>query len=149
MTIHLVSSKSDDLQGTIHECYSKDPSIQAFSRNSEHGLEGRVKLEVEAANDVHESFKFYRIYDNETLVGYFGTEEQPVNCLTTFFIMPEYRDRKDQVWNFIVSHLNGTFYAGLFKVNARAIKFFEKMGGKQVGETIAEGKPSVVFQFER
>ena len=63
--------------------------------------------------------------------------------------MPEYRDRKDEVWKFIASHMPDRFFAGLFKVNKRAIKFYENNGGKIIGEVSAEGKPSVVFWFER
>lgn len=149
MTIHLTSSKTDDLKGTILECYANDSGIQEFSRNAEHGLEGRTKLEVECLEHADSSFKFYKILNGEELVGYFGTEESPVNCLTTFFIMPKYRDNKDQVWDFITSHLPEEFFAGLFKVNSRAIRFFENKGGKIIGETIAEDKPSIVFHFKR
>lgn len=135
--------------GTILECYTNDLSIQEFSRNSEHGIEDRTKLEVECLKNTDSSFQFYRILNGDDLVGYFGIEDEPVKTLTTFFIMPKYRDNKDQVWDFIVSHLPEQFFAGLFKVNSRAIKFFEKKGGIQIGETLFENKPSVVFYFKR
>lgn len=145
----LIKRRKLDFEETIKLAYELDPSIEEFSRNKEAGLAGRIAKEVECLKKAGSSFKFYEIFDNGNLVGYFGTERSPVQCLTTFFIVPEYRTHKKKVWKFIRSHFPRTFYAGLFKVNTRAARFFELNGGKQIAEITWEDKPSIVFQFER
>jgi hypothetical protein len=141
--------ETKQLEKTIAFCYAADPELQKFSRNSECDLDERVKREVECLKKANETFKFFEIYDGKSLVGYFGAETIPVPWLSTFFIMPEYRDRKDNVWEFISAHFPNVFYSGLFKVNTRAIKFFEKHGGKKLTDSTTEDKPSVVFIFTR
>jgi hypothetical protein len=116
--------ETKQLEKTIAFCYAADPELQKFSRNSECDLDERVKREVECLKKANETFKFFEIYDGKSLVGYFGAETIPVPWLSTF-------------------------YSGLFKVNTRAIKFFEKHGGKKLTDSTTEDKPSVVFIFTR
>lgn len=145
----LIKRRNHNFGETVRKCYEADLSIEEFSRNKDEGLEGRIQKEVECLKNTDPSFKFYDIFHEDKLVGYFGIERNPVQCLTTFFIMPEYRDHKKKVWKFIKSHFSKTFFAGLFKVNTRAIHFFEMNGGQPVSEVIWEDKPSVIFKFER
>lgn len=145
----LIKRRKHNFEETIKKCYYLDPSIEEFSRNKDCTLDGRIQKEVEALNKTDSSFKFYEIFDGECLVGYFGIERSPVQCLTTFFIVPEYRQHKKKIWKFVKSHLPRTFFAGLFKVNTRAINFYKKQGGKQIAEIMWENKPSVIFKFER
>lgn len=144
-----IKRRKINFEETIRTCYESDPSIETFSRNKDLGLEGRIEKEIESLKKTHSSFKFYEIFDEDKLVGYFGIERKPAQFLTTFFIMPEYRKHKKKVWKFIKNHLPKTFFAGLFKVNTRAINFFEKNGGKPIAEIVWENKPSVIFKFER
>lgn len=138
---------STDIKGIITFCYNADPKIVSSGRTSGESLQDKIDLEVDCLLNTDESFKFYKIMNKETMVGYFGTETTPINCLTTFFIMPEYRKDKKDIWSFILSSLNKPFYAGLFKANNRAIKFFENIGATMIQEVIAENEPVFIFEF--
>ncbi len=131
----------------ITECWKKDPKIQQYSRNYQCNLQDRVTLEVEALN-TNDSLIFYCIYDKKNnFIGYFGIENKPFDCLTTMFILPEYRKNKDLIWDYIISHLPKHFYAGLFKINTRAINFYKNKGAKEVMNLTIENKDSILLEF--
>ncbi len=146
----LKKKRQHDFGKIIEFCYNSDSSLANFSRNNDVDLTGRIKKEIECLKNTDNSFKFYEITnENNEFVGYFGTERNPVQCLTTFFIMPEFRKDKKHIWKFIRKHFPKTFFAGLFKINTRAINFYKQNGGKEIGEIMWENKPSIVFKFER
>lgn len=145
--MNLRKEQSSDLFDTVHYCYSMDQSLREFSRNSECDLDERIKREVDCLK--FGDMTFYKVYDDKKFVGYFGYETQPILTLTTFFIMPEFRARKDEIFNYMVQDLDKTFYAGLFDVNIRAKRFFEKQGGKPIISAWVEDKPSTIYEFKR
>ena len=145
----LVKKEQKNWFNTIKKCWEADPAIVQFSRNFEHDLDTRVLLEVEALLAAGHSFKLYDVLDDELFLGYFGIETDPTPWLTTIFVMPEHRIRKDEIWNFILTHLPEHFFSGLFKINHRAIRYFEKKGGVIIGESMAENKPIFIFEFRK
>lgn len=139
-----------NFEETIRICYTEDTSLFQFSRNSECDLNGRINKEIAALKKADASFKFYNIYnDNDKLTGYFAIETRPTLFLTTFFIMPEFRKNKQEVWDYIISHFKSDFCAGLFNVNTRAIRFFEKNGAVKILDVTVEDKPGSLFLFKR
>lgn len=141
--------ETKDYSDTIKSCWTIDPEIQKFSRNHNCDLDERVKREVAVTDLTSDTFKFYKLYSDDNFVGYFGKENEPMPFLTTIFIMPEYRDRKQEIWDYIITHFPDTFYSGLFAINTRAISFFKKMGGIVIKDVIVEDKSAVVFEFRR
>jgi hypothetical protein len=142
--------QQSDINSTILFCYSNEPEMRLFSRNAEKPLEERVLREANWVKSASESLKFYDLYIDNDFAGYFGTENHPIQCLTTFFIMPKYRQFKNEIWDYMTSDFTGNYVAGVFKVNTRAAKFFEKQGGKFLNEFISEeNHPSVVYLFTR
>ena len=144
MKLNKVEQKN--YSNAIRMCWDKDPKIQTYSRNSAFDLDERVRLEVKCLEN-NSDLKFYEVYNNNDMVGYFGKEEQPFPCLTTFFIMPKYREVKNEIWNYMISHLPEKFFIGLFKVNKRAINFCINQGAKQIAELQMEDKPAVLLQI--
>ena len=142
--MNLSKLDSSDIKSTIEFCWSNDPDIQKFSRNFELDLKGRLEKELDWINK-SSTIKFYKIMDNNNFVGYYGNEGK---VLTTFFIMPEYRKQKDEVWKYISSQFDKEFFSGLYKMNTRAINFFLNQGGIKVADSEAENKPVVIFKFE-
>lgn len=145
-----IKAEQKNLADTIKKCWEKDPAIQQFSRNWDCDLEERISREVECLKKAGDTFKFYEIFTEDGIfVGYYGQESYPLPWLTTIFVMPEFRKQAPQIWEFIASQFPEKFYSGLFKINVRAIKFYEKMGGRIVGKRSVEDKPAVTFIFDR
>lgn len=142
----LKKQEANDLYDTVSYCYKLDPSLQEFSRNSECDLKERVNREVEGLQG---PMKLYKVYNEEKFVGYFGTEDEPFPFLCTFFILPEHRDHKDEIFNYMIQDMPQTFYAALFDVNVRAKKFYEKHGGNPIIAAWIEDKPSIIYEFKR
>ncbi len=136
----LIKRRKYNFEQTIRKCYESDITMDKYSRNLEDIIKDLQALE---------SFSFYEVYENNNLVGYFGKETVSFVCLTTFFILPEYRKHKKKIWKFIKNNLPRTFFSGLFEMNTRAIEFFKKNGGQVIAEGMWENKPSIIFKFER
>jgi hypothetical protein len=88
------------------------------------------------------------MYDNK-LVGYYGTEMYPIQCLTTFFIVPEFRKFKTIIWKYITRDFTADFISSLFKINTRAIAYLQNNGGVIINEVTGENKPVVILKFKR
>lgn len=123
----------------LRYCYSNDKDlIEKFHVVAGTGLINCINKTIEDFKDMHESFKFYTIKKDESLFGYFGTEFiNDTNFLTSFFIMPEFRNKEDskEFWNIIFNHFdNKPFITGIYSNNTRASKWLEKNGGVLLGE---------------
>lgn len=142
----MISIETTDIYPIISKCYHEDPSMIKYERNNG-TLEELAIKEYSCLLFTDKSFKFYIIKD-EDLLGYFGTENiNNQEFLSIFFIRKKHRNRKIDIWNFIKSHFNGKFQAGLYSVNSRAIKFYKSVGGILVKESICENKPICIFEF--
>lgn len=109
----------------ILDCFSSDKALtEKWHIVSGSGLENCVDR---TTNDLKE-FKvvFYKLTENEKLVGYFGIENG--THLTGFFIKPEFRNKEiiKEFWNIVDSKFNSTYMVGIFKKNIPAKRFLEK-----------------------
>ena len=131
---------SIDIESSIRMAYKIDETIMIYSRDLEDIISDLKNTE---------SLKFYKILNEENvMVGYFGKEDYQVSCLTTFFIFPQYRKDKKDIWSFIASQMPNEFYSGLYDINTRAIRFFKESGGISINSIIVEDKPATIFKFK-
>lgn len=80
-------------------------------------------------NNTHESFRFFKVFKGDVLVGFFGTEYE--NYVNTIFIVPEFRNKENNKLFFdkIKSIVGDTFYTALYDKNTRAINYYLKNNG--------------------
>lgn len=97
------------------------------------------KCSLRTYNDLIEttdknSFKLYGVYQDDQLIGFFGTEFN--NYINTIFVKPEYRNKECMklFTNYIIDVVGKEFYTALYKKNTRAINFYIKLGGKIMKE---------------
>jgi hypothetical protein len=80
------------------------------------------------------SFKFYGVYKEDELIGFFGTELG--YYVNTIFVKPEYRN-KETMSNFykcLTDIAGDTFVTALYSKNTRAIDFYLRNNGNIVAE---------------
>lgn len=143
----MISEQTVSIFPAILQCYSEDPSIIKYARNSG-TLEELATKEFDCLKNVDPSFKFYLVKENGNTLGYFGLETvEKQQYLVSFFVRKSCRNKKNDIWNFVRSHFSGKFYSGLFQVNTRAIAFYESVGGKRVCDLVCEDKPACIFEF--
>lgn len=96
--------------------------------------------------DVDNSFKLYGVFDNNNLIGFFGTEFD--NYINTIFVKPEYRNKKYMEFftNYMFLTVGNEFYTALYTKNKRAIEFYKKLGGKIVKDL--NDKNAVLIKVE-
>lgn len=146
----MISKEIDDFLPIIEHCYSQDEEelLKIWHRADEKNYKDMAK---NAEEDLRMSphFTFCAIYDGANLVGYFGKESlEHVVSMPTFFICPEYRPKKKEVFDFIKSNMPSTFFAGIHSCNGRAKRFFEKHGGKLVMIQERDGYTGYIYKFE-
>jgi hypothetical protein len=144
--------RSKNWAKTIVQCYNSDPDlIEKF-----HVLAPTDKTEA-TAHTIHtfmqmadtSSFEVFDCYVNKVFSGYFGIQViavpavGKVQFLSGFFIMPEFRtdEYKKQFIKSIKKRFpNNKIMTVIFNKNTRAIRFFEKLGGKvqETGSGIVE-----------
>jgi len=76
------------------------------------------------------NLEFYYIFKEEKLIGFFGRQKFDVrDCLTSFFLDPDYRKDNVEIFNKILSTFEKNIVtSGLYTKNKRAIKFLSKLG---------------------
>lgn len=129
----------------ITYCYHEDLSLQQFTNDFD--LNDRINAEIEMFTNT--PVKFYRVYNEKEFIGYYGIEEEPIIALSTFYILPKYREYKNEIFNYMVQDIPLTFFSGLFDKNIRAQKFFLKMGGKEFMKVLVKNYPFTIYKFER
>lgn len=120
------------VKNLLLECYRADEDLVSKWHQA-NGVAECVRYEEHAIkqNDV----MVFKVIQDGELVGYFGKElgcELP--CLTSFFIMPKFRETKskDEYWTIVLDHFKGPFLCGVFEKNIPANKFIQKRGGTLV-----------------
>ena len=112
----------------VHECDSED-------------LETCIKTTMEPLGN----FKVFE-FDND--MGFFGFEQ--TDYLTTFFVNPKNRNRKDMksICDTISHYMDKTFYTALFDKNDKAQKFIINNGGKVENRGHHLGKDFTLFKIQ-
>lgn len=132
------------VKNLLLECYRADKDLVSKWHQA-NGVADCVAYEAHAikANDV----RVFKVILSGELVGYFGQElglELP--CLTSFFIMPKFREEKfkNQFWSVIMDYFKGPFFCGLYDKNIPANKFIQKRGGTVVKQRrLLDGEASL------
>ena len=145
MELRKIKVDKSDIDKVIRSCYEKDSSVYVYSQYKNESFDDIIKHERSV---IGEDLNFYKLYDEDKFIGYFGIEDKPISTLTTFYISPEYRDRKNAIWKYMTSHLPKTFYAALYDVNTRAKRFFDNQGAKVIKTGLIDNKPSTIYMFE-
>lgn len=119
-----------DYKPILNQCFDKDSNlVSQWHIEAGNGLENCVNRTY---NDLQNlKVEFFKIEQDDRLVGYFAKEKyQNLNCLTGFFLMPEFRteDGRKEFWQIIQQEFNGPFLCGLYDKNEPAKKFVESQG---------------------
>ena len=90
------------------------------------------KRTFEDLQNVDESFKLYGYFEDDKLIGFFGTELG--NYINTIFVKPEYRNKEymNKFVDSILDTVGNKFYTALYNKNTRAINFYKKLGGQVI-----------------
>jgi len=83
-------------------------------------------------NTTFPTFKFYGVYEDEKMVGFFGTEEYIY--VNTIFVNPSYRKSEymKAFYKCLTSIVGDNYITALYKKNTRAIQFYIKNNGKVI-----------------
>lgn len=98
-------------------------------------------------NDTLDDFKFYVVTENEKFVGYFGVESDGA-YLTTIYIWPSMRPRKEEFWECILPYVKDKFKAAIYTKNDPCMGFYSKMG-KELGRFKMQGRDLALFEFKK
>lgn len=142
--------KKEDIKNLIKDHFKTDDElIKLYHLKSGTDVETCAEQTFQDLQHTdNSSFKFYEILDNETSVGYFGTEFGIY--LTTIFINPLYRnkDKVSIIWSLIKSRLHSEFNTAIYKKNTRALNFYLKNNAKIINEGITNNTPYVLLGFK-
>lgn len=140
--------ETKDIRPILEECFALDePFINQWHIAAGNGLKACIDQTVSDLSSADATFRFYKVEDNERLVGFFGIEG--INYLTTIFINPEHRtkDKVLNVWNLIRSHFPKEFYTAVYGKNTPAINFYSK-NGQNLGRLEHCGHPAICFKLQ-
>lgn len=120
-----------DILPYIIKCYETEVHLyDQFGQGNVADPINMAKLEASAL--VSDTSKFYVVEENDKFIGYYSTYEiNTWNALSSFFIMPEFRDKKLEFFNLLAKPMNHKFIISIKDKNIRAIKFMEKIGAKE------------------
>lgn len=145
-----VEAGTHDLEPTIRECFGRDPELLAkWHIEAPASLDicvSRTMSDVEETFDLS-SFQFYRIFDDQKLVAYFGTEFGAY--INLIFVDPAYRTPSfmQNFWKIIKEHVKNPFFTAVYTKNAPAVSFYTKLGSKIKDAETPSGTVSI-FTFE-
>lgn len=117
-----------DIEGTLRKCYDSDKYLLSkFHIAAPCFLEEAVRVTAEDLMNLPD-FKMYKLYDDENgFSGYIGQEEG-LDCMTGFFLMPHMRTEigKKMFWNTVRSIFGDDFITMIHTKNTRAASFLGK-----------------------
>ena len=126
----------------VSDCYSDCPqSLELYDDYAGADLE-YVKKDMQMKLNSYGDHDCFLVKKDEDLVGYYALGKlDGVNCLITFFVRPDFRNKEDilSYWNLIKKQLNyQDFIAGVFTSNMPACSFLKKNGQELlINETIS------------
>lgn len=140
-----------NIEAAIRECFASDPDLL-----SQWHIAAPASLDVCVGKTLHDiettfdrpSFRFYRAYEGDKLVGYWGTEfGQYINLI---FVKPEFRRREfmREFWDAVECSLEPTFFTAVYAKNLPAVKFYSKLGTK-TKEFVVDSHKAASFKFSK
>lgn len=77
---------------------------------------------------VDSNVEIHLIEKEDKVIGYYGIEKSPMQCLTGFFLTPENRSSAQikDLWYKVEQHFESDYFVGLYDRNTRAINFMNK-----------------------
>jgi len=140
--------ETDDIEPFVQTAYAFDEVlIHKWHVIAGSGLNDCVKRSVQDLENC-ETLKFYAAYDADTtFFGYFGTQYAGA-YMPTIFVMPGFRDRKDEFWSEIEKRTTPTWRAGIYTKNTPCMRFYAKKG-VEVARLPTPGGEAAVFEFKR
>lgn len=125
----LIKNKQE-LTDLITKCYESDPYfISNYHATHGYSLNSCVNTTInDLTNDC--DVDVYALYNNNSLIGYFGEEKDGLDkWMTGFFILKDKRSLfKKEVWDSIVNHFDNNFLTCIYFKNESAKKFLTKNG---------------------
>jgi hypothetical protein len=143
----MISTKQPLNKQIFEQCYSTDTDfLNKYHRSAGKDFSICVDQTFGELVESNNKLSFYKVEEDGNLAGFFGIENKDnINYLSVFFIKPEYRNKKEQFWNTLSSNITSSFFiCGIYKQNSRAIKFLQKLKGKE----IFSNNDVVVFKME-
>jgi hypothetical protein len=140
-------SKTDITKEILVECFSTDSELlSTYHIASGNTAEFCANKTFEDLKTALPSFQFFRVENDNNLIGFFGSEDK---YLTTIFVKPEYRNKKDlnEFWGLILNHFNGPFNTCIYEKNSRCAKFYERNGGMLKATPIVNGENTLFYYF--
>jgi hypothetical protein len=135
-----------DFAPFVRQAYKADPEcVKKWHVIAGSGLNKCIQRTIEDLKAC-ETLQFYVVYDGDRFVGYFGSEFDGT-YMPTIFVMPEYRNRKDEFWELVRAIQKPTFKAGIFYKNIPCRRFYEKLGNEVARVKTRDGE-GVVYQFK-
>lgn len=139
----------EPVRDAVTECFASDtPLIEHYHVYAGRGLRACIEKTMHDVARFDRSFEFYPVHQDSKLVAYWGTEfGRYVNLI---FVKPDYRRSSflKGFWKQITDSVSPTFYAGLYKKNTPAIRFYSRHG-KIIESFEHDGHPMVVFKFDK
>lgn len=126
----MIYKEVTDILPYMIQCYKTEENLYPqFGVGDKWDTVEMAKFEL--ANCSGDTTKYYIVENNNKFVGYFFTYKiNEWNGLSSFFIMPEYRNLKFDFFNLITDLLSKKFVLSVKPNNVRAIKFMDKIGAK-------------------
>ncbi len=146
----ITTRKTIHMEPIIREAYASDQALlDKWHIISGSGLDACVKDTITAlTKETYPDFAFHVLEDNGLFVGYFGNEADR-SYLNTFFIAPEQRSRKLEIWQAVVGAMEPAFLSAIYSKNTPCMRFYEKMGKPIQTFRVPGRKESVtLFKFE-
>lgn len=129
----------------IKHCFLHDKDlIEKWHVKAGQGLSICVDTTHQDMRDAN--VEFFVVYKERELVGYFG-KEAGGDFLTGFFVMPQYRNKKDiaEFWKKLRSKFGEPLFCGLFDKNQPAVDFIKRNGGKPFAIAEKHGESGVIY----
>lgn len=126
-------SLCEDFGRAVRLAWEADsPLIEKYHIRAGEGIEACVKDTVDTLKNC-EDLKFYDVYFENELFGFFATEKFKFGgFITTFFIYPNFRSKKNKkdFVSLMIKHFDKEtdIYSSVFGHNIRAVRFLEEHG---------------------
>lgn len=143
-----------DYEKAIADAWASDPSlIKKYHIRAGQGLDKCVEDTVDVLKKCSD-LKFYDVYQNKELAGFFATEYfRYGNFITTFFLYPQFRSLKNKK-DFISLMLeffenDKDLYTAVYAHNTRAVDFLEDNGFVIIEIGLDKGKEFYIFKYDK
>ena len=142
-----------DYESAVAKAWASDPSLtEKYHVRAGQGLQVCISDTIDVLVKCP-ALRFYDVYEDEELAGFFATEYfRYGNFLTTFFLYPTFRSLKNKK-DFIslILEFFGTekdLYTAVYSHNKRAVDFLESSGFFIIEIGIDKEKEFYIFKYE-